>query len=363
MIQRRLEPKICRRLSITVAGLLGVAGFCGARASADVPRGAITALAFSPDGKRLAVGGYGEAVLYDTSAWQPGAAFSDVEDSVTALAFHPDGLLLAVGSGHPARSGDVKLWDTSGKRSPKLFPPQQDTVESIAFDIHGAEMLVGSDDNKVHYYAHLPYAAGPTLDEHNGRVQACAFSPKSDTIFVSGAMDKVVKVWNCRNHETVINFDDSQGGITGLAFLPTGDRFVGASLDGRLLWWRIRFDPRKDRYGGRLYRAVMAHPGGIYAMGISADGSRLITGGADNVAIVWSAETGAQVRAIKQFKRPVYAVALSPDGKIAAVGGQEGSVCVWDIAADKLLATLIPPPAPGVTAPPKSRAGSQTTSR
>ena len=48
------------------------------------PLGAITALAFNTDGKKLAVGTYGQAVVFDTTTWQQIAQFKQVSDSVRA---------------------------------------------------------------------------------------------------------------------------------------------------------------------------------------------------------------------------------------------------------------------------------------
>src|SRR5262249_27623644 len=115
------------------------------------PLAAITALAYSPDGKRLAVGTFGEVVVFDTSTWQQTAAFRQVADSVRSLAFHPDRPLLAIGSGLPGRSGQAVIWDLGGAQKVKSFPDQFDAIESVAFAKSGKALLIGADDNKVRY--------------------------------------------------------------------------------------------------------------------------------------------------------------------------------------------------------------------
>lgn len=338
----RVVVSAVRVLTASV-GMAVMAAACLAQ-TAHLPA-AITALTYSPDGKFLAVGLYGEVALFDTATWKPGATFTDVEDSVRALAYSPDGKILAVGSGIPGQDGDLKFWDPLSSTSPIPFPPQKDTIEAIAFYKDGKSLLVGGTDNKVHYYAHLPYRYGPTLDEHNGRVLACAFSSKPNYIFATGAMDKIVKVWDAKTHQTVINFDQAEGGITGLAFLPSGDQIVGSSLDGRLWWWQVNYDQRRKTYSGSAYRALGAHTGGVWAMSLSADGKRIITGGQDHLTIVWKADDGARLRVFKESTQPVYAVALSPDGKIAVSGGQDGILRIWDVEANKLVTTITPPAA------------------
>jgi WD40 repeat protein len=322
-----------------------------AKAATPTPTApAITALVFSPDGKRLAVGTYGEAVVYDTSTWLPVSTFLQVEDTVRSLCFRADGQVLAIGSGLPGRTGRVTLWDISNTQPPRLLTLQQDTVEAVAFDKSGNGILLGSNDNKARYYGALPSLDSALLDEHNGRVDAVAFSPNEKTFFVTGGMDKMVKVWDEKSRHVVVNLDQSEGGITGLAFLPNGTQFVGSSLDGRLYWWGVGFDQKRQTYNGYRFRTQDAHAGGVFALGRSEDGKRIITGGADHLVNVWDSQNGKKLKTFKDAAQPVYSAALNLDGKIAAAAGREGVVWIWDVEGEKLLTTLTPPalPAPPV---------------
>ena len=307
------------------------------------PLPAITSLAFSPDGKKIAVGTYGEAALYDATTFAQLGVFKGVEDSVRALAFHPDSIQLAVGSGQPGLSGKTVIWNTSGQSSIS-FPNQFDTVESLSFRKDGKSLIAGANDNRVRFIPDVSAPTGPSLDSHNGRVQAVAFSPKNDYIFVSGAMDKIVKVWDVKKVRNVINFDQSEAGITGLVFLDNGDQFVGSSLDGKLYWWGVGYDGAKDSYNGYHFRTIGAHEGGVYCLARSEKSNRMITGGPDHSICIWDINNGGQIRAFREAsKQPFYAAALSPDGKIAVGGGREGLVFIWDIDANKLLMTFAPP--------------------
>jgi len=319
--------------------------------------GAISSLAYSPDGKRLAVGMYGQVVLYDTSNWTISDKFLGVEDTARALAFSPDSQEIAIGDGLMGRSGRVVFWNPANNQATHKWPALfQDNVEAVCYRSDGKGLLVGANDNKARFYGALPDAACKVLDEHNGRVQAVAFSSVPDTIFVTGAMDKIVKVWDAKKATTVINFDQSQAGITGLVFLPGGRQFVGSSLDGRLRWWQVNYDARRDAYQGGIVRNQDAHPNGALALAISADGKRIISSGMDGGVSVWDASNGNRFREFKDATQPVYAVALSPDGKIAAGAGRDGVVRIWDVEGKMLTSSLIPPVLPPPPPAPKPAA-------
>src|SRR5207248_5365058 len=150
-----------------------------------------------------------------TSNWSVTGKFMAVEDTARALAYSPDSTEIAIGDGLMGRDGRVVFWNPANSQANhKLTNLFQDNVEAVCYRPDGKGLLVGANDNKARFYAALPDSAGKVLDEHNGRVQAVAFSPGPDAIFVTGAMDKIVKVWDAKKAQTVINFDQSQAGIT-----------------------------------------------------------------------------------------------------------------------------------------------------
>jgi WD40 repeat protein len=304
-------------------------------------QGAVTALAYSPDGKRLAVGAYKQVVVFDTEKWVIAARFSKIEDSVRSLAYHPSGGFLAIGSGLPGRTGTLTFWDGTSATPMKTIGGQADSVESVAFRQDGNALIYGCADKKGRYFPNYQEPKSTVLDEHNDRINAVAISPRNDTIYVTGAMDKLVKVWNARTGETVVNLDQSAAGISGLVFLSNGNQFVGSSLDGRLHWWQVNFDAGRNTFSGNRFRQVDAHPGQpCYALAISRDGQRLATGGQDNVVNIWNANNGGKIKELKDSPAPIYAVALNQDGKQAAAAGRDGQVRIWDVDGAKLLQTL-----------------------
>jgi WD40 repeat protein len=309
-------------------------------------RPAVYALSFSPDGKALAVGTHGRALLYDTSGWQVTAALDKVQYAVRSLAFHPDGKHLAVGSGVPGASGDLVLWEFRSPEKLRPYARAKDTIEAIAFSASGESMATASFDSRARFYPQTFADECSLLEEHNGRVTSVAFSPKPNSVFATGAMDKMVKIWDIKKVNVVVNFDQATEGITGVAFLANGDQLVGASLDGNLYWWGIGYDEKQKVYSGSQVRTVSAHERGVTAFSVSGNRERIATAGMDRRVCVWKMDDGSLVHEFKDVAGVIYCTALSSDGKIIAAAGGAGVVWVWEVESGKLLTTLTPPRIP-----------------
>jgi len=73
----------------------------------------VAAVAFSPNGKLLASGIYGQVTIWDLSTARPLKVLTNVLGAVNDLKFSPDGNLLAVAGGQPSARGDLRLFNTT----------------------------------------------------------------------------------------------------------------------------------------------------------------------------------------------------------------------------------------------------------
>ena len=103
-----------------------------------------------------------------------------------------------------------------------------------------------------------------------------------------------------------------------------------------------RGDPRRGDVGiwshGRSVR--FAERTGLNGVALSSDATLLATAGADNVARIFDAKTGALLHELRGHTKAVTGAAFSPDGKTLATSSADFDVRLWDVASGRQGAVL-----------------------
>lgn len=320
-------------------------------------------VAFSPDGKRLAVGGYKRVSVYDTETGKRVLQFVAGADAVRALAWSPDGKRIAAGGGVPAMGGTVAVVDAATGKTVRMIDKHADTVESLAFS--GNTVLSAADDETVAISDVATGKAVGTLREHVGRCLSVVVPAKTSdadggAVFVTGGADNMVKVWDAEKRRVVVNFDQATAPVWSVAAFPRPGRFVAASADGHLRWHNVRTEterqlPNGDREpivptngesqprSGYVERDIFAHEGGAYSVATSPTDAFLVSGGADGKVIVWRND-GVKVREWADAAKDITGVAVSADGKRIAAASLDGVVRVYDAEKGAALWRFPAPP-------------------
>jgi WD40 repeat protein/serine/threonine protein kinase len=252
---------------------------------ADHNRGTGYCVAFSPDGRHLAVGSEGAVNVWD---WETGQlALPSLEGHAPkgiSVTFSPDGRRLASGSW----TGQIVIWDAK-------------------------------TGNRLH-----------TLSGHYHPISALAFSRDGQRL-VSACFNESLIVWDATTGRRVGTLEGHEGRLVlGAAFSRDGSRIASAGEDKTVRVW--------ETATGREVLDLRGHTQACDVVAFSSDGLRLASGSWDQTVRVWDA-TPFQGNEAQELTFPqdteVWTAALSPDGRtIASAGlGVEAPVKVWDVAS------------------------------
>jgi WD40 repeat protein/DNA-binding SARP family transcriptional activator len=171
----------------------------------DLQLGQAVGLAFSPDGSRLATAGGTEVKIWDTHTGQVVLALPSVADLlVYSVAFSPDGKHLAVGF----RGGAASVWATTTGH--KLFdlPGHTGSVRHLTYSPDGTRIATASVDGTTKLWDATTGAEQLTLTGHTGQVTGLSFSPDG-TRLATTSRDGTVRV-DALNIEDLIKIAQSR---------------------------------------------------------------------------------------------------------------------------------------------------------
>ena len=317
----------------------------------------ITSLAFSPDGRTLAVGSmsfdqkeqraYGGIKLWNTGDWKEKAALQGRVGQVTCLAFSPDGGTLACGNLSVGSPGEptLHLWDTrtGGKRSVSLA--QDNNPSSVSFSPDSRSLALGGNQAvKLLDVASLQFLG--TLGGHPREVEALSF--RADGKVLAAASGDLVKLWDMAARKPLAwlrprgPFPDSAGFVRGAAFNPEGnlitatrfaDAVYGKFQSTEVQLWDTRPGPTV------AFRCLDAgKPISRSSMSFSPDGKTLATVIGPDL-VLWRIATGRKGPTFPGSKDWRQLAQLNADGQtlvdVVWPIGEGGVVNSWDVATQK----------------------------
>jgi WD40 repeat protein len=245
------------------------------------PLVSVSALAFSPDGTKLAVGGgvlyHGHVALLDAATGKLLWIRRDIgPQEQVSLAFSPDGKALGAGS----LGGPAVLLDAGTGEVRRRFAAKG--VESVAFSPDGKRVAAG-----------------------------CRDATNSDNV------RSEVRLWRAGTGELVRTIPRERGPV---AFSPDGKILATASEGNAASLW--------DTGTGELRRSLKGKPAGL--LKFSPDGKTLAgIEGREGALTLWDAGSGEVLRRLDD---PVSFVVFTPDGRGMVTWATKGGVRRWDLA-------------------------------
>jgi WD40 repeat protein len=344
-------------------------------------------LGFSPDGKLLAAGGFGDLLVWrlDADPGQEPRRLAVANDGAGALAFSPDGTLLAAARGQalhvwqvdgwrevlridgkggqkfPHLDGlaffpdgktlltaeeenTIRLWDLTTGKQLRVFGERFKNLWSLALSRDGKTLATVEGHNTLRLW---DAASGKEVSSWTGPEYSCyclAFTPDGKAVAVGGPNEPNEEVrlldaataeeryrWACPDH------------VSRLAFAPDGKTLaVGGS-------GMIRF---REPTTGKDVLPLGGPAGSVATVVFAPDGDTLLTAGHGATIGSWDATTGGAIRPLRGPPRGLTArsmflwdTAVARDGKRAASVDSKGTLHLWDPRTGEGLLRLSEPPA------------------
>jgi len=378
----------------------------------------VNAAARSADGKQIALAGTREnRPVIEVRSVADGKVIARLlghQGAIHAVAFSPDGTRLASASADKT----ARVWNLADPKFPELHrvAQQESPFTAVALTVDAGQLLTGTVAGPIIQWDLAAGAALRTLSGHSGEVTGLV--ARGGTLFSSGT-DSTVRLWNLENGQNVRSINHGaavrclavtsdgvtiasggedkliklwnavdgaeDGSLAGhaeaaqtLAFRKNAAWLVSSGADGFRVWdaaaaLQREFVPavedgfvsagfpadeadqlavvtadargRLRRHEPQLVRMFLGHEGAVRSVAFLPDGKGLVSGGIDKTVRLWSLVEGGEPQTFGGLENPVADVAVSPAGDLVSAASAGGKVVVWSPADGMQQATLEHPAA------------------
>ncbi|KLO09600.1 WD40 repeat-like protein [Schizopora paradoxa] len=222
----------------------------------------------------------------------------------------------------PSTSKMIAAIDSTPEAAPTTFKDR--TSLSQALTLHKETRTI-----KPTY--HPQWKLMRVISGHLGWVRSVAVEP-GNKWFVSGAGDRVIKVWDLASGELKLSLTGHISTVRGLAVSPRHPYLFSCGEDKMVKCWDLEVN--------KVIRHYHGHLSGVYSLSLHPTLDVLVTAGRDASARVWDMRTKTQIHVLTGHTSTVADVKCQESDPQVITGSMDATVRLWDLAAGKTMTTL-----------------------
>lgn len=319
----------------------------------------ISGVLLSPDGHTLVIEGYRELSFWNVETGNKITEQTGFTNQIYALAFSPDGQKLAWGGSYAY----FKIMDLNTNNilyTLNFDDAKQDDskhINGIAFSPDGQHLAITGFDTFGYI---LDAQTGQMLFNLPGKVRRVVYSSDGQTFAV--VTDEQVQLWNAADNQLLYTLNDTQAYVFAIAISPDGRYLATSRRDEKIKLWeaktgqfirelsensaKIAFHPNGHilaiftdgaiklidiETGQQVWQSPTQYSDQII---FSADGQKMFSkSDADGFLRIWDASNGQLLSSFRSNTQTHSSgtFAVSSNGHLLATGGNSGQLCLWDI--------------------------------
>lgn len=272
------------------------------------------------------------------AAKPPFAIASRTVPGLRPIAFAPNksGSLVAMS----LENNTIRIVNAATSQTVKTFTGHPQPAYALAWSHDGAYLASGDESARIFIWdvrtgnrIRTIYGMG-----HTRGIGKLSFNHPR-TLLMSTGNDDAIFVWNVATGRKAGQVLGGGLNVYGAAFHPLSDNFTTGLLAGGARTYRVT--PQGPKLTGTLtFVNPGGQPHGVFDAVWSPDGTRILTAGNDQNAVVWDVKGLKRLAVLRGHQDFVRKVAISPNGRYYVTSSSDRTIKIWDARTYQNIVTV-----------------------
>ncbi|MCI0538292.1 MAG: WD40 repeat domain-containing protein, partial [Verrucomicrobiales bacterium] len=263
---------------------------------------------------------------------------------IESLAFSPDGKLLAVSGGAPALFGEIQIWNVADKSLVRSVKISTDSLYGVSFSPDATRLAFGCADKTVRMISVGEGKEVLRFDNHSDWVLSTTFTLDGKRL-LTGGRDKAMKLIDASNGQFIDDINKLLEGVLCLARHPKKDEVAYGGDLGTPRIYKISDNQGRTAANNdvNLIKEFERQPGPVQTIAYSPDGEIIALGGPSSEVRLYKLD-GKRATTLKGHHGAIFSIAFHPSKKEVVTGGYDGKVRLYESESGRLITTFVPVP-------------------